>query len=460
MKEMIRNWGIGALALLLCLIGIGWGGTIAYADDPAAPSGPTPPQVELWLEGTALDPDDPNQSLIRVEYTTDNGNTWTTMTGDHQEFQSVPVTIRLTYDSGKVEVSDGTRPGSQKILPNGGRLVSGSEYTISTAGTYAIQADKIVRTVVWAYDDTYGEDGKIKNGTVEILSAVKPGETGRWSGLEVPMIPEENMNRQDDRGGRVVIIPGSVVTVKLIPAYGYQFVAGALNGTEITAGKEVSTFTFVMPDTNLHLSALFTKSADQTAVTAKGISGAGVTGGEQVITSGNLKLTVADSTLSDAEKAKMLAGTTGDAVTAVNWVEVDLEQVVNKGNVTDVWSTELTELAKPVAIILNVGTTLDASKSYVVIREHEGVYERIPATYDAEAGTLTFYSDKFSEYAVASVVTATATTATVGTTATDKPDASPKTGDPSVAGTAMALLLISITAVVTLWLSGRKYRKK
>lgn len=460
MKEMIRNWGIGALALLLCLIGIGWGGTIAYADDPAAPSGPTPPQVELWLEGTALDPDDPNQSLIRVEYTTDNGNTWTTMTGDHQAFQSVPVTIRLTYDSGKVEVSDGTRPGSQKILPNGGRLVSGSEYTIGTAGTYAIQADKIVRTVVWAYDDTYGEDGKIKNGTVEILSAVKPGETGRWSGLEVPMIPEENMNRQDDRGGRVVIIPGSVVTVKLIPAYGYQFVAGALNGTEITAGKEVSTFTFVMPDTNLHLSALFTKSADQTAVTAKGISGAGVTGGEQVITSGNLKLTVADSTLSDVEKAKMLAGTTGDAVTAVNWVEVDLEQVVNKGNATEVWSTELTELAKPVAIILNVGTTLDASKSYVVIREHEGVYERIPATYDAEAGTLTFYSDKFSEYAVASVVTATATTATVGTTATDKPDASPKTGDPSVAGTAMALLLISITAVVTLWLSGRKYRKK
>ena len=83
MKEMIRNWGIGALALLLCLIGIGWGGTIAYADDPAAPSRPTPPQVELWLEGTALDPDDPNQSLIRVEYTTDNGNTWTTMTGDH-----------------------------------------------------------------------------------------------------------------------------------------------------------------------------------------------------------------------------------------------------------------------------------------------------------------------------------------------------------------------------------------
>lgn len=457
MKEMIKNWGIGALALLLCLIGIGWGGTPAYADDPAAPSGPTPPQVELWLEGTALDP---NQSLIRVEYTIDNGNTWTTMTGDHQAFQSVPVTIRLTYDSGKVEVSDGTRPGSQKILPNGGRLVSGSEYTISTAGTYAIQADKIVRTVVWAYDDTYGEDGKIKNGTVEILSAVKPGETGRWSGLEVPMIPEENMNRQDDRGGRVVIIPGSVVTVKLIPAYGYQFVAGALNGTEITAGKEVSTFTFVMPDTNLHLSALFTKSTDQTAVTAKGISGAGVTGGEQVITSGNLKLTVADSTLSDAEKAKMLAGTTGDAVTALNWVEVDLEQVVNKGNATDVWSTELTELAKPVAIILNVGTTLDASKSYVVIREHEGVYERIPATYDAEAGTLTFYSDKFSEYAVASVVTATATTATVGTTATDKPDASPKTGDPSVAGTAVALVLISITAVVTLWLSGRKYRKK
>lgn len=52
---------------------------------------------------------------------------------------------------------------------------------------------------------------------------------------------------------------------------------------------------------------------------------------------------------------------------------------------------------------MNVGTDLDANKTYVVVREHNGVYEQIPATYDKAAGTLTFESDKFSDYALATV---------------------------------------------------------
>lgn len=50
-----------------------------------------------------------------------------------------------------------------------------------------------------------------------------------------------------------------------------------------------------------------------------------------------------------------------------------------------------------------MGTDLDANKTYVVVREHNGVYEQIPVTYDKVDGTLTFESDRFSDYALATV---------------------------------------------------------
>lgn len=38
--------------------------------------------------------------------------------------------------------------------------------------------------------------------------------------------------------------------------------------------------------------------------------------------------------------------------------------------------------------------------TYYVIREHDGAYEKLPATYDAASGTITFATDKFSAYAL------------------------------------------------------------
>ena len=120
-----------------------------------------------------------------------------------------------------------------------------------------------MRSVTWAYNDKiFGEDAYVAHGKVEILSAVKQGESGQWSGIE-EAFPGTSNNVQNDEQGRVVIIPGSTVTVKLTPDYGYQFVSGSLNGNKVTAGNEVSTFTFVMPDTNLHLSAVFEKKLRQ-----------------------------------------------------------------------------------------------------------------------------------------------------------------------------------------------------
>lgn len=159
-----------------------------------------------------------------------------------------------------------------------------------------------------------------------------------------------------------------------------------------------------MPSTNLHLSALFTGTEDIMNVSgATGVTGAAITGGENIIDSGNLELTVKDFT-DESKKNSLQASDAASGLQVSQWLEVDLKQVVKQGANDDYWVTSQDELPTKIKVTLTVGTGLDETKEYVVVREHNGVYERIPATYDKAAGTLSFESDKFSDYAVGTVV--------------------------------------------------------
>lgn len=386
-KRMLRR-GVVIVMIMICIVSLSFTPIWTKADNVNA--------ISLRKEGDAAD-------IVDIKYSTDNGTSWNTLEGFGITFAEnvTKVIIKINYDSNKYMVQDAL----QSVTADG-VIQSGKEYVLSVKQEYRIQIDKIVRSVTWAYNEKiFGEDAYVAHGKVEILSAIKQGETGQWSGIE-EAFPGTSNNVQNDEQGRVVIIPGSTVTVKLTPDYGYQFVSGSLNGNKVTAGSEISTFTFVMPDANLHLSAVFEKSDDKAEVTAKGIDAASIQGGSSVISSGNLKLTVADSSMTDSQKNAMNSSDAAKNITVSDWIEINLEQIVNKGNATDVWSDKLEELKDKVRISLNVGKGLDASASYVVIREHNGVYEKLDAQYDKEQGILTFESDKFSEYAIGTAKTA------------------------------------------------------
>ena len=387
-KRMLRRISV-IVMVLICLVSLLLTPVWTKADNVNA--------IALRKEGDAAD-------VVDVKYSTDDGMNWNTLEGFSITFGEnvTKIIVKADYDSNKYMVQD-----AMHSFTSDGVMESGKEYVLTAKQEYRIQIDKIVRSVTWAYNDKiFGEDAYVAHGKVEILSAVKQGESGQWSGIE-EAFPGTSNNVQNDEQGRVVIIPGSTVTVKLTPDYGYQFVSGSLNGNKVTAGNEVSTFTFVMPDTNLHLSAVFEKSDGKAEVTAKGIDAASIQGGSSVISSGNLKLTVADSSMTDNQKNALNSSDAAKNVTVSDWIEINLEQIVNKGNATDVWSDKLEELKDKVRISLNVGKGLDASASYVVIREHNGVYERLDAQYNKEQGILTFESDKFSEYAIGTVKTDT-----------------------------------------------------
>ena len=61
----------------------------------------------------------------------------------------------------------------------------------------------------------------------------------------------------------------------------------------------------------------------------------------------------------------------------------------------------ITHLSAPMSFTISVPEDLiQADRTFFIVRVHEGAAEKLPATFDANAHTLTFSSDKFSTYAL------------------------------------------------------------
>lgn len=100
--------------------------------------------------------------------------------------------------------------------------------------------------------------------------------------------------------GEVRIKSGLEVTIKLTPEYGYQLTSTSLNGTRIEAvNDKQSTFTFSMPSTPLHLSALFEKVDDKVNAESEKVKNGTITLGGEEIDTGSVVLSVEDVTLTE-----------------------------------------------------------------------------------------------------------------------------------------------------------------
>lgn len=265
------------------------------------------------------------------------------------------------------------------------QAVGTSEDTaITVNGTQHIQIDRKCLTVTWAYDDTYGEDGRIEHGTAEII---------KINGQDVSQMTFSNFanNPGDKSGGHLAVKRDDVVTIKLIPDYGYQLLGVSINGVELEAlDNQVSTFTFTMPDTNVHFKGIFKQTQDEINTSGTKVSSASVENGANAAPSGNLRLTVEDS---DANTTNALAQVE-NAVSA-EAVNLTLDQIVSKGNGNS-WETPVTQFSQPVKMKLKV-TDYDTAAGYEVVREHNGNLTKL-TTSVSEDGTLTFETNQFSTY--------------------------------------------------------------
>ena len=296
------------------------------------------------------------------------------------------------------------------------QAVGTSEDTaITVNGTQHIQIDRKCLTVTWAYDDTYGEDGRIEHGTAEII---------KINGQDVSQMPFSNFANHpgDKSGGHLAVKRDDVVTIKLIPDYGYQLSGASINGVTLAPQTEVSTFTFKMTDTNVHFKGIFTQTSDEINTSATKVSSASFENGANAAPSGNLRLTVADSN----EDTTNALAQVENAVSA-EAVNLTLDQIVSKGDGTN-WENPVTQLDQPVKMKLQVAD-YDTAAGYEVVREHNGNLTKL-TTSVSENGTLTFETNQFSTY----FIVKTAKKADNGNAKTEKSSNTSSTTASSAAG--------------------------
>lgn len=310
--------------------------------------------------------------------------------------------------------------GSGKYMIQGAGTSQEKAVTWTEKRTYSIQVDKERITITWGYDSkTYGEDAYLEHGTARIIQIndAAPNTNDSYGN-----------NAGDNRGGNLVVQPGDKVTVELKPDYGYQLKGVSLNGMSLAAAKDVSTFTFTMPNTQIHFKGIFEKAEDTVDTSAaKEVTSASISNGANAAGSGNLQLIVTDNAGYNMTAAQQKV--TG-AVSA-QAVELDLNQIVAKGNGTN-WETKITEFTNPITLSLGINN-YDANYDYVVVRDHNGTTTALPTK--VIDGKVTFETNQFSTYVIVKKEKTTAGISTGGSSHEDSKGSDDNSSDAQPAAT-------------------------
>lgn len=375
------------------------GGSGGEENPPQPPKPPVSQGIEFVLEGNARDKfgemiaagNDANNIYVKV-------NEDTSYQKINDLIKSKMVTVspdgRYQFDKSVTKVSLYVKYDANymvQFMPNvaGRGFSENAPLVLDGSGSQHIQIDKKVNTITWAYDDVrYGKDAYLEHGTAEIIAV---------NGTPVAKLPVDPTNFATNAGnkdgGHFAADPGDKITIKLTPDYGYQLSGVQLNGgATLEAQKDVSTFTFTMPNTSVHFKGIFTKSEDTVVTTGNTVKNAAIANGANATSSGNLELKVSDNTNYNTAAATALVS---DAV-AAEAVDLSLNQVVSKGNGTN-WETGITEFEKPITLSLAL-KDYDANYDYTVVRNHNGKLTALDTT--AINGTVSFATNQFSTYVI------------------------------------------------------------
>lgn len=375
------------------------GGSGGEENPPQPPKPPVSQGIEFVLEGNARD------KFGEMIATGDTANNIYVKVNEDTSYQKINDLIKskmvTVSQDGRYQFADSVKKVSLYVkydanymvqfMPNvaGMGFSENAPLVLDGSGSQHIQIDKKVNTITWAYDDVrYGKDAYLEHGTAEIIAV---------NGTPVAKLPVDPTNFATNAGnkdgGHFAADPGAKITIKLTPDYGYQLSGVQLNGgATLEAQKDVSTFTFTMPNTSVHFKGIFTKSEDAVVTTGNTVKNAAIANGANATNSGNLELKVSDNTNYNTAAATALVS---DAV-AAEAVDLSLNQVVSKGNGTN-WETGITEFEKPITLSLAL-KDYDANYDYTVVRNHNGKLTALDTT--AINGTVSFATNQFSTYVI------------------------------------------------------------
>lgn len=286
-------------------------------------------------------------------------------------------------------------------------------YEVPAADVYSVEVEGVQEqhyNIMWANDgakvagtDYDKPDVLLKNGSAKVIK-VYDNETDMHDiSNTIEHIDEGCLDPEGK--GYIELSEGNVVVFEFTPKYGYQLTSVSANGTKLKAQETINQYKYVMPATNIHFQATFTKTSDVVKSATSKVTSGTVKVGLNEIDAGTTVLSVKDATITDEQKS-VFASKAGD-YNVSNILDIKLDQVFYKGSTdsSDVWSNSLgkdEELKSPAVITLKLDEGVDGNTVVLIHEKKDGTYETIDTTYDAAAHTITFSTTSFSNYAIAS----------------------------------------------------------
>ena len=284
-------------------------------------------------------------------------------------------------------------------------------YVIATTTTENLGEYMTVGNFLWSYMDVdKGTDDYVGNGNFEFININWNGDDYSLQDLIdndygfMEWNEWENRDTHQMEGG-AMLPAGAVITVRLIPNAGYQLTSFTINGGEFEAGDNdhVGIYTFEVPRGNFHLGAHFTKvknevdAEDADAVVSGSIK---LGGAEESMAAGTAKLGISNVDLEPAQISNF-KDAAGD-YNVKTYLDISLFNTIYKGTADDAWDKQVDELNHKATITLKLADDVDGNDIVIVHEKHDGTYEVIETVYNEKNHTITFVTDSFSNYAIAS----------------------------------------------------------
>lgn len=292
--------------------------------------------------------------------------------------------------------------------------------------TYTVTGDQINGNIVHEgeHDNYHSEDGFLTYGTTAGVSF-------------------------DD--GALTLPGSSEITMRVVPDYGYQVTSVNGNYDFSTTDDGVSLFTLKLPEEfNGYFTATVEKVDNTVTPTSEKVKSGDIELGENAATdikNGTVRLSVEDIELSSDKITDFQekASEAGD-YTISNYLDINLDKVLYRGTSDSVWSEQIHHLTDKALITLQLEEGVDANNIVIVHNIDNGdEFEIIQIeSYDPETNTITFYTDSFSNYAIATKGEESTADEQAKTESTD----SVKTGD-KIMIFAGIFLVATIALVVT-----------
>ena len=252
-------------------------------------------------------------------------------------------------------------------------------------------------------------------------------------------------------------LPGNAqITMRVVPDYGYQVtsVNGGNNFTTTDTG--VSEFTVTVADgTAGYFQAEVTKVDDEVLANSNKVSSGTIEIANNEINAGTVQLSVDDIELT-TDKIKDFNKAAGSDLKINSYLDINLNKVLYKGTADDVWTEQIHHLNNKALITLQLEEGVDVSNLVIVHNIDDGdEFEIIEIeSYDKETNTITFYTDSFSNYAIATRTSANNVDNTNTNPSTTS--SSPQTGDNVMFYISMLGLSVIVLVVVGIYIKKRK----